>query len=591
MKKRTSLGLVALFTAVTLLLTMNLQFEHLKMDVRQHEPFVSTERPWRSALQGLPRGIVESTSDLELRPLWKSTSFESRAETSENYSALLAMAVGILQKENVDCTVRKFLIENCSIILFHYDGNVDGWRDLQWNNKAVHIVARNQTKWWFAKRFLHPDVVSVYDYIFLWDEDLGVENFHPGRYLHIMSSEGLEISQPALDPDLSSDIHHRITVRNRMTKVHRRIYDHRGSLRCSDESKGPPCTGWVEGMAPVFSRAAWQCVWHLIQNDLVHGWGLDMKLGYCAQGDRTEKVGVIDTEFIVHMGIPSLGGSSINKASNHRSLDLRTHIRRQSTAELKIFKARWNKAVNEDREWSNIFIFDFDKDEYETLEIYRNFQSRSLRKSRREAAMTTEEDPIVQASKTRRERLSALRAAKEYHSMPDDAATEDEAKADGPADDHVVVKEMDAEEDPIEQAASARRERIKALKMAKELLDTPDEEAAKHDNKTEDSEDEMPSMKFRNYLPHDKQLQEGKVAPATLPKFEDPVAAAPLPPEKIEDPFLNIAPKKPNWDLRRDVQKKLDKLERRTQKALYKLMQEQEKETEAMDVENGVAED
>lgn len=35
---------------------------------------------------------------------------------------------------------------------------------------------------WFAKRFLHPDVVSIYDYIFLWDEDLGVENFHPGRY-------------------------------------------------------------------------------------------------------------------------------------------------------------------------------------------------------------------------------------------------------------------------------------------------------------------------------------------------------------------------------------------------------------------------
>lgn len=34
---------------------------------------------------------------------------------------------------------------------------------------------------WFAKRFLHPDVVSIYDHIFLWDEDLGVENFHPRR--------------------------------------------------------------------------------------------------------------------------------------------------------------------------------------------------------------------------------------------------------------------------------------------------------------------------------------------------------------------------------------------------------------------------
>jgi hypothetical protein len=41
------------------------------------------------------------------------------------------------------------------------------------------------------------------------------------RYLDIMVSEGLEITQPALDPDLSTDIHHRITIRNKMTKVHR----------------------------------------------------------------------------------------------------------------------------------------------------------------------------------------------------------------------------------------------------------------------------------------------------------------------------------------------------------------------------------
>ena len=31
------------------------------------------------------------------------------------------------------------------------------------------------------------------------------------------------------------------------------------------------------------------------------------------QGDRTKKVGVIDTEFIVHLGIPSLGGASATK--------------------------------------------------------------------------------------------------------------------------------------------------------------------------------------------------------------------------------------------------------------------------------------
>ncbi|MCL7030613.1 hypothetical protein MKW94_007241, partial [Papaver nudicaule] len=73
-----------------------------------------------------------------------------------------------------------FLLVNCSILLFHYDGRVNEWNDLDWSSKAVHILAHNQTKWWFAKRFLHPDVVSSYDYVFLWDEDLGVENFHPG---------------------------------------------------------------------------------------------------------------------------------------------------------------------------------------------------------------------------------------------------------------------------------------------------------------------------------------------------------------------------------------------------------------------------
>lgn len=41
-------------------------------------------------------------------------------------------------------------------------------------------------------------------------------------------------------------------------------------------------------------------------------------------------------------------------------------------------------------------------------------------------------------------------------------------------------------------------------------------------------------MKFRNYLPHDKQLQEGKVTPPVLPKFEDPIATLPPPEEKKE---------------------------------------------------------
>jgi len=41
-------------------------------------------------------------------------------------------------------------------------------------------------------------------------------------------------------------------------------------------------------------------------------------------------------------------------------------------------------------------------------------------------------------------------------------------------------------------------------------------------------------MKFRNYVPHDKNLQEGKLAPAVLPKFEDPVDVPPPEPQAQE---------------------------------------------------------
>ena len=42
------------------------------------------------------------------------------------------------------------------------------------------------------------------------------------------------------------------------------------------------------------------------------------------------------------------------------------------------------------------------------------------------------------------------------------------------------------------------------------------------------------------------------------------------------DDIINVAPKKANWDLRRDVAKGLEKLERRTKRALVAIMQEQQ---------------
>lgn len=264
---------------------------------------------------------------------------------------LLAIAVGIKQKEIVNQIVQKFLSSNFAVMLFHYDGIVDEWRDLAWSNCAIHVSAVNQTKWWFAKRFLHPDIVAEYNYIFLWDEDIGVENFHPGRYLSIVKDEGLEISQPALDT-AKSEVYHQITARVRDSRVHRRIYKLRGQGKCDEHSTAPRCTGWVEIMAPVFSKAAWRCVWYMIQNDLIHGWGLDLQLGYCAQGDRIKNVGVVDSEYIAHLGLPTLGVfDGDEESSKSLKVNYRSAVRRQSFKEMQIFKKRWDDAVKEDKCW------------------------------------------------------------------------------------------------------------------------------------------------------------------------------------------------------------------------------------------------
>ncbi|CAM9853979.1 unnamed protein product [Ectocarpus sp. 12 AP-2014] len=44
--------------------------------------------------------------------------------------------------------------------------------------------------------------------------------------------------------------------------------------------------------------------------------------------------------------------------------------------------------------------------------------------------------------------------------------------------------------------------------------------------------------------------------------------------ETQDEEELNIAPKKANWDLKRDVEKKLEKLDRRTQRAIVEIIRE-----------------
>jgi hypothetical protein len=103
-------------------------------------------------------------------------------------------------------------------------------------------------------------------------------------------------------------------------------------------------------MVPVFSRAAWRCAWHMIQNDLIYAWGMDYKLDYCMQGDQSRNVGVVDSPYVLHRGIPTLGdGGKATMTAAMSALGTADQLaaRKRSYTELLLFNRRWKKAVAE----------------------------------------------------------------------------------------------------------------------------------------------------------------------------------------------------------------------------------------------------
>ncbi|XP_039772303.1 uncharacterized protein LOC120640503 isoform X3 [Panicum virgatum] len=273
----------------------------------------------------LPPGIVVPETDLYPRKSWG----EHSEDLTSQPRYLVTFTVGIAQKANIDAAVKK-VSDNFTIMLFHYDGRTTEWDEFEWSRRAIHVSAGKQTKWWFAKRFLHPDVVSSYEYIFIWDEDLGVEHFNAEAYIELVRKHGLEISQPGLESDKEPTW--RMTKRQSDQEVHKETEERPGW--CTDPHL-PPCAAFVEIMATVFSRNAWRCVWYMIQNDLVHGWGMDLALRRCVEPAH-EKIGVVDAQWVVHQAIPSLGnqGEAVNGRAPWKGVNARCNL------EWRLFRTR-----------------------------------------------------------------------------------------------------------------------------------------------------------------------------------------------------------------------------------------------------------
>ncbi|CAI5789218.1 Hypothetical predicted protein [Podarcis lilfordi] len=140
----------------------------------------------------------------------------------------------------------------------------------------------------------------------------------------------------------------------------------------------------------------------------------------------------------------------------------------------------------------------------------------------------------------------------------------------------------------LQEEALKRKERLKALRertgaaAAAAARQNKDDGAPELKHFRGDSEEKdmgkHKELKLRNYTPEDEELK-GRVVPKAKPasvedKVKEQLEAAKPEPIIEEVDLANLAPRKPDWDLKRDVAKKLEKLEKRTQRAIAELIRE-----------------
>uniref|UniRef100_A0A3B3HXA8 Coiled-coil domain containing 12 n=1 Tax=Oryzias latipes TaxID=8090 RepID=A0A3B3HXA8_ORYLA len=131
----------------------------------------------------------------------------------------------------------------------------------------------------------------------------------------------------------------------------------------------------------------------------------------------------------------------------------------------------------------------------------------------------------------------------------------------------------------LQEQALKRKERLKALRDKK--LHGHEQEDGEPENKKaaleETAEDKHRELKLRNYTPEDDELKVRKVPTAKPASVEEKVkdqleAANPEP--IIEEVLQSLSLTLDFRDLKRDVAKKLEKLERRTQRAIAELIRD-----------------
>merc|ERR1711990_204409 len=124
----------------------------------------------------------------------------------------------------------------------------------------------------------------------------------------------------------------------------------------------------------------------------------------------------------------------------------------------------------------------------------------------------------------------------------------------------------------MQDAAKKRRERLMAAR-------------AKRKGGNENDKEE-PSLKLRNYRPIDEKIHRDEVEQAEVEHVDEHVenlekeAKADAPgAETNELDLITLAPKRPGWDLKRAIEPRLDRLKKKTERAIAELIRDRLRET------------
>ena len=123
----------------------------------------------------------------------------------------------------------------------------------------------------------------------------------------------------------------------------------------------------------------------------------------------------------------------------------------------------------------------------------------------------------------------------------------------------------------LEDEAVKRKERLKALRQERTFKSNAE--------KTISANESFPKPIFRNYTPSDDILKPGVLPKPNLINIEEQIKeqlenAKPEPLVEKEIDLATLAPQKIDWDLKREAEKKLKMLEKRTQVAITDLIKE-----------------